>query len=146
MTLTNKQRKLLAVCPKITGGLSLIGSILTIREISKDPSKRSKPQFRILVGMGICDVFTSFAFLISTWAIPKDSDNSFARGTDLTCNVQGFLLQFAVAIPLYNCMYLSSSYNQTWLERRSSQVGWEAFSLHSLGFRRCNVSYLSSEW
>lgn len=104
MTRTNKQRKLLAVCPKITGGLSMIGSSLTIREIFKDPSKRSKPQFRILVGMSICDMFSSFGYFMSTWAIPKDSDNSFARGNDLTCNVQGFLIQFGVAIPLYNCM------------------------------------------
>jgi hypothetical protein len=54
------------------------------------------------VGMSCVDVLASFAWFLSVWAVPRGS-GPLARGNVASCNFQGFLLQFAVGSPLYNC-------------------------------------------
>lgn len=104
------QKVSLAIMPKITSALSIIGSCLIIYHISRKRKTQRDAQrqvyHRILLALSTCDLFGSIGYFVSTWAIPKDDPQSlvvFNVGNSLSCNVQGFTLQFGVlAAALYN--------------------------------------------
>ena len=53
--------------------------------------------------MAVYDIIESFFNFASTWFIPEDTpDIHDTRGTIATCDAQGFILQFGIAIPVYN--------------------------------------------
>ena len=93
----------LAVVPKIGASLSIPCSLFIISESIRDHRQGKGTAIqRALVGMSFVDVCASFAWWLSNWGVPRDS-GPYATGTVASCNFQGFLLQFAVGAPLYNC-------------------------------------------
>lgn len=105
MGLTMGQKRALAIIPKVTGPLSLIGSCSILYDIfSSDRKKKlSRPYYRIMLGLSCADVVTSFMFSLSTWPIPQGSEGVWgAAGTTQTCTAQGFLLQLMLLSPMYN--------------------------------------------
>ena len=66
------------------------------------PKRKSELQkrlfSRLLLGLSISDVFSSTTLFIGSWAIPKDTLHDdflhgIQRGTQTTCNIQGFFIQ-----------------------------------------------------
>jgi hypothetical protein len=98
------QVKVNTIVPKFSGALSCIGSGYIIYDVVKDPVKRKKPYRRIMIGMSIADLFSSFfLYFLSSWPIPSGY-NVFAIGNAGTCAAQGFLGSIGViGTPLYNC-------------------------------------------
>lgn len=93
----------LAIVPKIFASIGIPSSLFIISESILDHRNgRGTVIQRALVGMSCVDVLASFGWFLSTWAIPKGS-GPLAQGNVASCNFQGFLLQFAVGSPLYNC-------------------------------------------
>lgn len=95
------QKVSLAIIPKITSALSIIGSCLIIYHISRKRKTQRDAQrevyHRILFALSTCDLLGSIGYFASTWSIPKDDPQSlvvFNVGNTLSCNVQGFTLQF----------------------------------------------------
>jgi len=85
--------------------LSMIGSICIIKHIIASPKHlvRTSTFHRILLGLSILDLTTSFVVFLGTWPIPKDTPNVYlASGNDRTCTAQGFWVQLGVGVPLYN--------------------------------------------
>jgi hypothetical protein len=62
------------------------------------------PVTRAVVGMSFFVTVTSSAWFISTWATPADDAGAlpWAVGNGSTCRLQGFVLQLAIAAPMYN--------------------------------------------
>ncbi|KAG7342891.1 hypothetical protein IV203_020836 [Nitzschia inconspicua] len=103
------QKAVLAVIPKITSILSLLGSGWIIIEVLTDTSgprpKRQHPYHRLLFAMSVYDVLESIWNFASTWAIPKGTNGVvWALGTTATCSAQGFFLTLSVAVPIYNAL------------------------------------------
>ena len=93
----------LAVAPKTTSTLSIIGSIFIIIKVLKSPLRRSRSHHRLLAGMSVCDFFASFATFLSTWPIPIGTRGvRFAVGNITSCTIQGFMANFNIAVALYN--------------------------------------------
>lgn len=89
-TFTPRQ-KALAIAPKGTAILSIIGSSWIIAEVLIDRRKRSTSYHQIMMFMSIADVVASFTFFLTTWPIPKNTPGAFwAVGTTETCTAQGF--------------------------------------------------------
>jgi hypothetical protein len=66
-------------------------------------AKRNHPYHRLLLAMSIYDILEGFWNFTSTWPIPRDTPNRlWASGTIGTCSAQGFFLQLALAVPVYN--------------------------------------------
>ena len=114
----------LATLPKLSGTLSIFGSLWMIVEVITTPSKRSRVFHRIICSMSIVDLLASSAFFISTWAIPTSlsinyyGSNSYESdiqveedvniidgeyddvvwniGNEATCTIQGFVIQFSL--------------------------------------------------
>jgi hypothetical protein len=97
----------LAVAPKIPALLSIIGSSYIVYTVASDARKRKKIYHRIMLSLSCCDIIASTAYFLGTWMIPKGTEGDFgpvygASGNDGTCTASGFVVQFAVASPLYN--------------------------------------------
>jgi hypothetical protein len=100
---TVAQERALAIMPKVTSPISIVCSLFIVHEVYcdfKTPRGTTAVQ-RALVGMSIIDLLASFAWFLSTWAVPEGSF-AFAAGNITSCNFQGFLLQLAIGAPLYN--------------------------------------------
>ena len=99
---TERQHKVLAWVPRISGFLSLFGSIYIIQDIWRQKRRGivlSTYQL-LLLGMSFFDISSSLAWMVSTAAIPeydddRDSESGVygAVGTEGTCKAQGFFLE-----------------------------------------------------
>jgi hypothetical protein len=102
-----RKRKAVALIPKITGLLSLLGSSYIIIDIvvRNRGNKMFQTTFhRLLIGLSVADLFSSLAYFLSHWMfpaqVPVGTDPEwyhvlfpYATGNQATCTTQGFLLQ-----------------------------------------------------
>jgi len=84
-------QKSLVIIPKITGLMSVFGSIAIIRDLLKGPrAERKKITSKVLIAMNICDLLcTSIAHVIGTWFVPKGT-GFWSAGNEHTCDIQGW--------------------------------------------------------
>ena len=107
------QQLAMALGPKITAFLSILGSSYIVKEVLTDRKKRQRVFYRIMLGMSISDILSSSFLFLTTWAIPSNVDGLMWNiGTQRSCEMQGFFLQLGIMTPLYNgvlalCYYLS---------------------------------------
>lgn len=105
MALTTEEQRVLSIIPHVTGLFSIGGSGTIIWTVLRDRKKWAKPYYRLLLAMSISDLFASVAFGLSTWPIPKGTDDVHAPlGNVGTCTAQGFFVQAGIASPMYNFM------------------------------------------
>ena len=99
------QDVLLALAPKATASLSLLGSSWILIEFATDPYHKLQHSMyhRIILGLSVVDFASSIAAFATTWPIPA-SDNYYSflwsTGTPTTCTIQGMLNQFGIASPM----------------------------------------------
>ena len=97
------QKQVLAVIPKITGMTSFVFSTFIVYTILiKRRNKKSTVYHRLLCGMSIADMSSSFWLSLSTWPIPKGANVLWSSGSTGTCTAQGFFTQLGITSPLYN--------------------------------------------
>lgn len=98
------QLNALAIMPKLTAPLSIVGSGLIINDnLIMDREKTKKVYNRLLVTMSFYDIIAGCAIFLSTWPIPSSALNvSFNVGNTQTCVAQGFFIQFGIITPMVN--------------------------------------------
>eukprot|EP00980_Cylindrotheca_fusiformis_P013177 scaffold3348_cov74-Cylindrotheca_fusiformis.AAC.3 len=102
---SRNQLMLLAILPKISSVLSLLGSGWVIIEVVTEGRKIENPYHRLILAMSVYDVLESVWNFGSSWPIPEGSpDVIWAVGNTATCTAQGFFLTLSVAVPIYNAM------------------------------------------
>jgi hypothetical protein len=135
MAWSSAQQTAVAVAPKISSILSLLGSSWILVEVlwgTVDVSrgsqrnsssqrglqdshlKRHHPYHRLLLAMSTYDILESVWNFASTWPLPADESNAAGEfwqpvGNKQTCTAQGFFLMLSVAVPMYNA-FLSLYY------------------------------------
>jgi hypothetical protein len=99
---TRGQQIALAVIPKITGSLSIIGSVWIVVEVLTIREKRHNVYSRLLCMMSLLDCISSAWYFASTWPIPRDTGDYviYNVGDMNTCTTQGFFIQFSITTPL----------------------------------------------
>jgi len=103
MSLSQSQIKFLAIAPKVSGLLSMAGSLFIIRDVATSSKKRKSVFHRVLMGLSCTDLWISFCYFLSTWPIPRDTEGVWgASGTTATCALQGAAKQFGIALPIYS--------------------------------------------
>jgi hypothetical protein len=110
------------IIQRVMGTISLIGSSYVIEEVLRDERKRNHSFHRLMVGLSISDVLSSFfANILSTAPIPKGYQ-VLAVGNVATCDIQGFIISACVLVTiLYNCsltMYNLVQLKYNWINRR----------------------------
>ncbi len=115
-------QKALAILPKCTGFLSLMGSLFIFQDVVIHKRPIDRVYYRIMLGLSCSDMIASTVNIFSTWPIPPDSGNFLANGTTATCTAQGFFNELGnLATPLYNtslCAYYVLVIRQAWSEDR----------------------------
>ena len=114
--------KTMAILPKCTGFLSLMGSLFIFQDIIIHKRPIDRAYYRIMLGLSCCGIISSTVNFLSTWPIPPDSGAFLASGTTATCTAQGFFNELGnLATPLYNtslCLYFVLVICQGWSEDR----------------------------
>ena len=95
------QHVLLAWIPRVSGLLSLLGSVYIIQDVVRRFRKREPTTYDlILLGMSLFDISSSVAWMFSTAPLPGYDKNTFtesgvygAVGSETTCRVQGFFVE-----------------------------------------------------
>jgi hypothetical protein len=126
MAWSKSQQVALAMVPKFAAVLSISGSSWIIIEVWSDKNKLMNVYHRLLMAMAIYDVMEGVWNFASTWPIPAGTPNVFgSSGTTETCVAQGFVLQLAIAVPIYNsCLSLCKF--------RCIHGGWKQTLNHTL--------------
>lgn len=90
----------LYITPKISGALSIVGSLLIVAHVTRSRrnkygrDQRSATHARLLLGLSMCDLCSSTAFFVWSWAVPPNTGyGKWQYGTRGTCQAQGFFLQ-----------------------------------------------------
>lgn len=98
------KQKALAIIPKFSGALSMIGSAFIFQHIIRSPKRRGLVYHRLLLMMSLSDFIGSSMFFLSTWPIPKGTPGVYgAMGTTETCTAAGFFNHgSALTTPMYN--------------------------------------------
>lgn len=120
---SDTQKMLIAITPKCSSLLSFVGSSYIIYHCSFPSSSDTSPLVldhnkagkgyknslynRLLMALSFCDLISSLGWFLSTWPIPKDDDQNISIyntiGSQKSCNLQGFILQFgSLGGALYN--------------------------------------------
>jgi hypothetical protein len=113
MAPTASQQVALAVTPKISAALSMLGSAWIAVEVLTQQSKRGNVYNRLLCAMSVGDLLASLFFFLSTWPIPSLVEGiAFNVGNQHTCTAQGFFIQLSIMNPLCECR-MSPAWNIT---------------------------------
>ena len=106
MELTANRRAVLALLPKISSSLSIIGTTWILVEVSTHSSKRKQIYHRLMVAWSAYQLLASVFMFLSTWPIPDDGRGDAyhnALGNNHTCQIQGFFLQLELGELLCRC-------------------------------------------
>ncbi|KAL3933930.1 MAG: hypothetical protein SGBAC_010188 [Bacillariaceae sp.] len=125
-------QKAFVLIPKASGFLSMAGSMSIILHILRSKKRRKLVYHRLLLGMSMSDLISSFFLFLSSWLVPKGTKMYLASGTMTTCTVHGMLSQAAsITTPSYNAA-LSIYYLLVvfWELPEKTVHGWEFF-LHA---------------
>ena len=90
----------------VTGSISIISSAAIIWHILRSHKGLSSTYHRLVFGLCVGDLITSFAFAVNAAAAPEDLKYlaPFASGNIATCTAEGFILTVGVMMTsLYNC-------------------------------------------
>mmetsp|Transcript_12333 Transcript_12333/g.27797 ORF Transcript_12333/g.27797 Transcript_12333/m.27797 type:complete len:440 (-) Transcript_12333:273-1592(-) len=121
MARSHAQQVALALGPKFSASLSLLGSGWIILEVWRDRKKQALVYHRLLLGLSCLDILVSSAWFLSTWPVPKEATGLvYNVGNQLTCNIQGFFIQLKGGNPLYNAwlaLYFVCVVKRHWKER-----------------------------
>lgn len=96
------QQFALAFFPKITGLCSCLFSLFVIVTIIRTDNRSFRAYHRLVLGISISDLSSSFSLALSTWPIPRDSGVLWASGNDAICTTQGFFNHLGVIATFYN--------------------------------------------
>lgn len=115
--------KTLALLPKFTGFLSLLGSFFIFQDVVFHKKPIHRVYHRLVLGLSCSDMIASIVNILSTWPIPEGSNGVYlASGTTQTCTAQGFFNELGnLATPLYNaslCLYYVLVIRNSWAEDR----------------------------
>jgi hypothetical protein len=118
------------VVPKISAAISTLGSGYIVYEVFSCKRRwQESPYHRILLGLSISDILTSFfVFFLGSWMMPAEGIEGpgeiSGKGTQATCNFQGFMGQLGIASPLYNgalSVYLLLLLRYNWTPRQMAR-------------------------
>ena len=117
----------LAILPKLSGGLSFVGSLFIFQDVIRHKTRRSKPYHRLVFGMSTFDMIAYLMNVMSTWPIPEGTSNVYgASGSTQTCTAQGFFSELGnVVTPVYNaslCVFFMLTIRKNWRDKQLLQI------------------------
>ena len=102
--LNSTERQTIEIISRTAAILTVFGASYIIQDITKDATRRKETKNRIISFMSFCDLIAVFlGTVLSTVMVPKDIGVPGARGNQLSCTIQGLVINvFGPASGLYN--------------------------------------------
>ena len=103
--------KAIAIIVRTSGSISVVASIGLACHILRSHDGLSTTYHRLVFGLSVADIFSSFGQALSSTMAPKEMNYliPFARGNTVTCDAQGFIIATGYFIgAIYNsstCLY-----------------------------------------
>ena len=103
--INSSERQSLTIAARIAGMLTILGAGYIIHDIVKDAARRKSTKNRIIFLMSSCDFLNALVHAtIGPAMVPKGIGVPGAVGSQLTCEVQGFVANITgMASGSYNC-------------------------------------------
>jgi hypothetical protein len=115
------------VASKISSSLSFLSSSYIVHSIITDDKRRKRTKDRLIMSMSVFDILYSLANFVGTWAFPSENIVSVrgSIGTDLTCDIEGFLmahsgssvLMYNMAMAFYFLLVVKFNYTDSKMKR-----------------------------
>ena len=122
---SRRQQVFLALTPKVTGFLSLLGSAYIIYDCLVR-CKHRHTYHRLLVALSVFDIVMTTGLFLSTWPMPADTPGvAFAVGNVHTCAAVGFIETAGTTAVLYNAtlsMYYVLRIQAGWMPSQMRRV------------------------
>jgi len=100
---TLAQQQTLALTPKFSAVLSMIGSSFIIISFTRTEASSRRVYHRLLLWMSFWDIVGAVTYFLSTWPIPANETDTWGNvGNQATCSAQGFFQQLSFATVFYN--------------------------------------------
>lgn len=76
--------------------LSFVGSLMIISQVSRSNINRSTPQQRLILLISVCDIVLGICWIFNPLLMYNSGVPYWARGNQVTCSVQGFMIQLSI--------------------------------------------------
>lgn len=76
--------------------LSFVGSLMIISQVSRSKINRSTPQQRLILLISVCDIVLGICWIFNPLLMYNSGVPYWARGNQVTCSVQGFMIQLSI--------------------------------------------------
>lgn len=102
--MTKNQEIVVAAFTMFGAFLSIVGSSIIVYSVYRRiRNSNSRTYHRLLLGVSVCDIFSSTGWLISPFAAPAESSSRYLSiGNTQSCSAAGFMVQMGVGLILYN--------------------------------------------
>lgn len=98
--------RIIQTLPRVTGALSLVGSILAIyMVVVSSKSRLSHARNRFVFAISVLDIPFSLMFALGPLLMPRGAHED-SIGNDATCSMQGWFLQTGYGQPIYNAFFM----------------------------------------
>lgn len=98
--------RVIQALPRVTGALSLIGSLLVIYMIVVSSKSRLwHTRNRFVFAISVLDIPFSLMFALGPILMPRGAHDD-SIGNDATCSMQGWFLQTGYGQPIYNAFFM----------------------------------------
>ena len=129
MSLPPEETAILNTIPKVTGTLSMAGSLLLgLSIILKTRQSWKSPYHRLLLVLSFFDFITSFWYTLGLIPVPQETNLDGAKGNEATCRAQGFFLTLGSFVNQFYAVSLMIYFNLTICDNMSPskfQKLWE---------------------
>jgi len=99
------QLKVLTFTPCVSGFLSILGSAAIFCSIFINRESRlCKTYHRLVLSVAVMDIISTVGNGMSTFPAPSGIPGVYAFGNMWTCELQGFLVNLGISVPLYTLM------------------------------------------
>jgi hypothetical protein len=100
-TLREWQQRFISILPNLSGSVSLLCSLVLLYMLFRSKQKIKTVQRRLIFGKGMADVLQSAWMALSTLPAPQGTAHVWnPRGTQATCDAQGFSIYFGTSASL----------------------------------------------
>jgi len=89
---------------RVSGIFSLIGSVYILWDILSNKRKRGTTYHQLVVGISLFDCISSVAYALATVMVPEETGLYGAKGTNLSCRLQGGMIQLGLTSVFYNAL------------------------------------------
>jgi len=119
---SRSEQKILFYGSKVTSAISIMASFYIIIKVIRNPRIRKQFFHRIMVALSVNSILFRGMTFLQSWVVPKSVPVYGAIGTQLTCDIQGFVIVFSyftilsyyTLLSIFAFYSVRNNFDETW--------------------------------